>query len=334
MTERQNKRVTSVDIAKAAGVSQSTVSRALANDQRISETTRREIKTLAARLGYTPNEMARSLQTQKSTMIGVIMADLQNPYYPAVLEKLTQKIHAMGRQLLLLSVPDGVSVDEMLPSMLSYQVEGIIITSAVLSSRMHDHLRDLNTPVVLYNRSVESFFINSVCCENVVASRKVADLLVRGGNSRVAFIGGHVDTSTHRERRIGLQEGLRQHGLDIVSEDVGGNSYDGGYRAALNLLSQTPRPDAIFCIADVMALGALDAARSGLGLSVPGDVSIVGFDDIPAAAWPAYDLTTVRQPSESMVGKALSLLLEPKGSPPAAVRVPGELIIRGSARLG
>lgn len=334
MVERRLKRVTSVDVARAAGVSQSTVSRALANDPRISEATRREIRKVADRLGYTPNEMARSLQTQKSNVIGVIMADILNPFYPAVLELLTQKIHALGRQLMLLSVPRGAEVEDMLPSMLKYQVDGIIVTSAILSSRMHDQLRNRDTRVVLFNRSVDDYSMNSVCCENFVASVEIGELLARNGHRRVAFIGGRADTSTHRERRAGFVEGLRRHGLELAGEELGENTYEGGYRAALRLLTGGTPPDAIFCIADVMAFGALDAARSRLGLSVPEDVSIIGFDDVPSAAWPAYGLTTVRQPTEAMVGKALSLLLDPEDSPPVALRIPGELIVRSSVRLG
>lgn len=328
------RRTTSVDVAREAGVSQSTVSRALAGDGRISEETKKKIRKTAERLGYTPNGIARSLQTKKTNMVGLIMADILNPFYPAVLEIYTQKLNAMGKQLLLLSVPKGSEVDDVLPSMLQYQIDGLIVTSAVLSSRMRDILHNRNTRVVLFNRSVDDFSINSVCCENRSASMEVAALLVRAGHKRLALIGGRPDTSTHRERYAGFQDELRRHGLEIIGEQFGENTYDGGYQAALKLLSGPTPPDAIFCIADVMALGALDAARSGLGLKVPRDVSIVGFDDIPSAAWPAYDLTTFRQPIEAMVGRSLSLLFDPEDFPPVAIRIPGELIIRGSANIG
>ncbi|MBZ9738742.1 LacI family DNA-binding transcriptional regulator [Mesorhizobium sp. CO1-1-4] len=328
------RRSTSVDVAREAGVSQSTVSRALAGDGRISEETKKKIRKTAERLGYTPNGIARSLQTKKTNMVGLIMADILNPFYPAVLEIYTQKLNALGKQLLLLSVPKGFEVDDVLPSMLQYEIDGLIVTSAVLSSRMRDILHNRNTRVVLFNRSVDDFSINSVCCENRSASMEVAALLVAAGHRRIALIGGRPDTSTHRERCAGFQDELRRHGLEIIGEKFGENTYGGGYRAAIDLLSGPTPPDAIFCIADVMALGALDAARFGLGLKVPRDVSIVGFDDIPSAAWPAYDLTTFRQPIEAMVGRSLSLLFDPADFPPAAIRIPGELIIRGSTNIG
>ncbi len=327
------KRVTSVDIARAAGVSQSTVSRALAGNSRISDETKKKIRRTAERLGYTPNEFARGLQTKRSNMVGLIMADIFNPFYPTVLDMCTQRLHAMGKQLILLSVPKGFTVDDILPSMLKYQIAGLIVTSAVLSSKMREVLADRMTKVVLFNRSLDDLSVNSVCCENTQASVEVASLLVRSGHRRLAVIGGHPNTSTHRERYAGFRSELRRHDMDLVGEDLGENTYEGGYRAAMRLLTAPERPDAIFCIADVMALGALDAARTGLGLQVPSDLSIIGFDDIPSAAWPAYNLTTVRQPIEAMVGRTLSLLFDDENFPPTALRIPGELIIRGSCNL-
>lgn len=324
--------VTSWDVAREAGVSQSTVSRALSGDERVSEETRKRIRKAAKRLGYTPNGHARNLQTQKSNMVGLIMADIANPFYPAVLDLFTQRVHAMGKQLLLISVPEGSTVDDVLPSMLQYQIDGLIVTSAVMSSRMRDFLANRKTRVVLFNRSLDDFSVNSVCCENTQASIEVASLLAESGHRSVAIIGGHPDTSTHRERYAGFRGELRRRGLSLTGEEFGQNSYNGGYKAAMLLLSRSKRPDAIFCIADVMAFGALDAARSGLGLAVPSDVSIIGFDDVPSAAWPGYNLTTVRQPIEAMVARTLSLLLDPEDFPPTALRIPGELVIRGTCK--
>lgn len=161
----------------------------------------------------------------------------------------------------------------------------------------------------------------------------VARRLIDAGHSRLTIIGGRPDTSTHRERYAGFQDELRSHGLELVGEEIGGNTYDGGYQAALRLMRGPIRPDAMFCIADVMALGALDAIRFELGLKVPEDVSVVGFDDIPLASWPAYNLTTFRQPVRAMVSQTLSLLFDPDDFPPMAIQVPGRLMVRGSARL-
>lgn len=334
-TNAHMKRVTSRDVARALGVSQSTVSRAFSADARIPQETRERILKSAQALGYTPNELARGLLRNKSNIVGVVMADMLNPFYPNVLDIMSRRLHAIGKRMLLFSVPNDTDVDEVLPFLLQYNVEGVIITSATLSSRMADVFRNHDTRVVLFNRAVYDRSVSSVCCENVDASSHVAELLVKAGHRRFAVIGGKPDTSTHMERSGGFQRELRRTGLSLQAEEFGGNTYEGGFRTAKTLLAAKKPPDAIFCVSDVMAIGALDAVR-GAGLRVPEDVSIVGFDDIPSAAWPSYDLTTVRQPVEAMVSQAFSLLADDVAHASAsavAVRIPGELVVRGSARL-
>lgn len=330
------KRVTSKDVARALGVSQSTVSRAFSADARIPEETRRKILESAEALGYAPNELARGLLKRKSNIVGVVMADMLNPFYPNVLDIISRHLRGIGKRMLLFSVPTDTDVDEVLPFLLQYKVEGVVITSATLSSKMADVFRNHDTRVVLFNRAVYDHSVSSVCCENVESSANVARLLLRAGHQRFAIIGGKPDTSTQIERSGGFQRELRRAGLSLQAEEFGGNTFDGGFSTAKALLSSKTPPDAIFCISDVMAMGALDAARCELGLRVPEDVSIVGFDDIPSAAWPSYELTTVRQPVEAMVSQALSILSEDVAygsSAPVAVRVPGEIIIRRSAKL-
>lgn len=331
------KRVTSKDVAKALGLSQSTVSRAFSADTRIPEKTRQKILKSAETLGYAPNELARGLLKNKSNIVGVVMADMLNPFYPNVLNIMSRHLHDIGKRMLLFSVPNDTDVDEILPFLLQYKVEGVVITSATLSSKMASVFRNHDTRVVLFNRSVYDHSVSSVCCENVESSRNVASLLIRAGHKRFGIIGGKPDTSTHMERSGGFQRELRRAGLSLTGEEFGENTFEGGFRSAKKMLTAKTRPDAIFCISDVMAMGALDAARCELGLKVPDDVSIVGFDDIPSAGWPSYDLTTVRQPVEAMVSQAFSILSEDVAysSPaPVAVRIPGELVIRRSAKLG
>jgi DNA-binding LacI/PurR family transcriptional regulator len=238
---------------------------------------------------------------------------------------------------MLLSVPAGRDVDEVLPQLMQYQVAGVVITSATLSSRMAETVRRGGTPVVLFNRTVRGHAVNSVCCANEEAARLVALRLLQAGHKRFGLIGGMASTSTHIERRRAFSKELRRHGIIEMPEVSGENTYEGGFNAAKLLLSAANPPEALFCISDIMALGALDAARREMSLSVPGDVSIVGFDDIALAAWPGYDLTTVRQPVEQMAMEAINILLDQiarADADPVSVRVPGELIVRSSARLG
>ena len=331
------KKVTSYDIARLAGVSQSTVSRAFNRENAVSPETLERIQEVATKMGYWPNEVARSLISRKSNVIGIVMGDILNPFYPAVLHTFTFSLQRLGRRVMLLSVPAGRDVDEVLPQLMQYQVAGVVITSATLSSRMAETVRRGGTPVVLFNRTVRGHVVNSVCCANEEAARLVALRLLQAGHKRFGLIGGMASTSTHIERRRAFSKELRRHGIIEMPEVSGENTYEGGFNAAKLLLSAANPPEALFCISDIMALGALDAARREMSLSVPGDVSIVGFDDIALAAWPGYDLTTVRQPVEQMAMEAINILLVQiarADADPVSVRVPGELIVRSSARLG
>jgi DNA-binding LacI/PurR family transcriptional regulator len=331
------KKITSYDIARLAGVSQSTVSRALNREKAVSHETLERIQAVATRMGYRPNEVARALISRRSNVIGIVMGDILNPFYPAVLHTFTHSLQQLGRRVMLLSVPTGRDVDEVLPQLMQYQVAGVVITSATLSSRMAETVRRNGTPVVLFNRTVHGHAVNSVCCANEEAARLVARRLLQAGHKSFGLIGGMASTSTHVERKRAFSMELRRSGIAEFPEVSGGNTYKGGYNAAKTLLSATRPPEALFCISDIMALGALDAARREMSLSVPGDVSIVGFDDIAPAAWPNYDLTTVRQPVEEMASEAITILLDQiarADAEPVSVRVPGELIVRSSARLG
>ncbi len=330
------KKVTSTEVARAAGVSQSTVSRAFNRQDVVSEATRERVLTIAAELGYRPNELARSLISRKSNMIGIVMGDLLNPFYPAVLSAFTYNLQRLGRRVLLFSVPPGHDVDEVLPQLMQYQIAGVVVASATLSSRMAETVGKGGTPVVLFNRTVYGDAVNSVCCANEEGGRLVARTFLAAGHRRFGLIGGLASTSTHLERKQAFAQELSRNGIDDLSEEPGGNTYEGGFEAARKLLSARDRPDALFCISDIMALGALDAARRELSLSVPGDVSIIGFDDIAAAAWPSYDLTTVRQPVDAMVSETIAILLDQMDSPeatPVSLRLPGELIVRSTARI-
>jgi DNA-binding LacI/PurR family transcriptional regulator len=330
------KKVTSNEVARAAGVSQSTVSRAFNREDVVSQETLERIRSVAAELGYRPNELARSLISRKSNMVGIVMGDMLNPFYPAVLNAFTNNLQRIGRRVLLFSVPPGHDVDEVLPQLLQYQVAGVVITSATLSSRMAEAVGTGGTPVVLFNRTVYGGSVNSVCCANEEAGRLVARTFLKAGHRRYGLIGGLASTSTHIERKRAFVTELRRNGIGEPDEEAGGNTYEGGFQAAKRLLAGRNRPDALFCISDIMALGALDAARRELSLAVPGDVSIIGFDDIAAAAWPSYDLTTVRQPVEIMAAETIAILLDQmgrSGAEPVSVRVPGELIVRSTARI-
>lgn len=332
------RRSTSYDVARLAQVSQSTVSRAFATDAPISATQRKKVLEAARRLNYRPNAVARSLTTNRSSVVAFFVPNISNPIYPFVLETFCRKLRALDREILLL--PPVASADEALASLVQYQVEALVITAAsplALSKAIALKCLRARTPVLLFNRYFPDVLAASVNCDNLHGGALAAEALHAGGHRRFAFVGGSESTSSHADRCAGFVTRLRELGASAPFIETTTFSYEGGYAAGLKLLAGRNRPDAIFCVTDMVALGVLDAARHGHGLQVPGDVSIIGFDDVPMAAWAGYGLTTVRLPVDAMVERAVELLARVMKEQPGTgetVSVAGELVIRSSARIG
>jgi len=327
-------RVTSHEVAQGAGVSQSTVSRVFSGDQRLTAATRERVLEVARGLGYKPNAIARSLITRRTQIIGLVASYMTNPFFPTVLQAFTQRLHELGWRVLLFTAGTSEDVDELLPEVLAYQVDGLIIVTASLSSQMTREALGRGIPVVLFNRYAPGSGASAVSCANYEGGRLVADALLDAGHKRLAYITGREDTSTNVDRQQGFLERLSERGASCRVE-TGNFTYQGGFEAALRLLGCEDRPDAIFCANDITALGALDAARK-LGIQVPDQLSVIGFDDIPMAQWAAYDLTTVRQPVEAMIEASVELLLERVNNAnlgSVLKFLPGTLVKRGSARL-
>lgn len=326
---------TSADVARLAKVSQSAVSRTFTPGASVSEATRQKVLKAAAELGYRPNALARAVISGKSRLIAMLVAYLDNQFYPIVLEQLSRVLQARGYQTLLMMTEPGKQ-DELVRRMLQYQVEGIVMASATLSSSLARECTETGIPVVTFNRYVATSPASSVTSDNIEGGRLVADFLVQGGHERIAFIAGDENSSTNRDREAGFYKGLAQHGIAVHDRAVGGYTFDGAAAAAHELMASKVPPDAIFVANDHMAFAVMDVIRAELGLAIPEDVSIIGYDDVPEAAWRGYDLTTVAQPSEAMVDATAAILLEQIER--SAVRkrasvIPAELVIRGSARI-
>lgn len=329
------KRVTSIDVAALAGVSQSTVSRVFSELDKVSPDKRQRVLEAASELGYVPNAIARSLTTQRTNIVGIVMANLTSPFYPYVLEKFLQRFSQMQRQTLLFTTAPNQNIDEMMPHIMQHRVDALIITSATLSTEMADQCLRYGIPVILFNRYILNSNANAVCTDNVEGGRVIANLLLDTGHQNIAYISGQPNVSTNTDREKGFSDRMRERGLTEWLREEGDFFYQSGYDSAIRLLTRPDRPDAIFCASDNMALGAMDAARYGLGLRVPEDVSIVGFDDMPMSAWSAYQLTTMAQMVDQMVDETIDIMLEKIEDPdskPILRLVPGRLIIRNSVR--
>lgn len=327
--------VSSVDVARLAGVSQSAVSRAFTPGASISEEKRQRILDAALTLNYRPNVIARSLVQNSTKIIGVVMTRFSSPFYAGVLGDFTRRIQDNGYSALLLNVDNDEEVTVVLSTALQYQVDGLIITSANLSSRLVDSCMQSTTPIVLFNRYLENNELSAVYCDGYDGGRMVANLLYPL-HTRFACIKGEITSSTSRDRSIGFVDRLHELGIGDCICVHAEFTYESGYMAAKEVLGRVDRPDAIFCVSDLMALGAMDAARQEFGLRVPEDVSIVGFDNIPMAGWHGYELTTLAQPGPRMVEAAVNLLLgavQNRSRDTVTQKIKTELIVRKSARV-
>jgi DNA-binding LacI/PurR family transcriptional regulator len=323
--------VTARQLARQLGVSQSTVSRAFSRDASIAPAMRQRVMDAAAAFGYQPNVIARSLSTRRSNIVGIVMASMTNPFYPELLEQLTRALQQVGLQTLLFHAPPGEDVDSQLPLLLQYQVDAVVIASATVSSAMAREWTATGRPAILFNRTVPGAGVTTVSCDNVAGGRAIADLFVRLGRRRIAYVAGRSDTSTNADRERGFTERLGELGIALMARAGGRDyGYEHGYAATLELAPT--QPDAIFYANDITAVGGMGALHQALRLRVPDDVAVVGFDDIPMAGWPSYQLTTVRQPIEAMIEATVACLTADMVSPGRAEThvIGGPLIERAS----
>ena len=326
-------KITSLDVAAKAGVSQSAVSRVFSGAS-ASKTTVKKVRDAAEALGYRPNVLARSLITGQSKIIGLVVAYLDNQFYPDALERLSNALQEQGYHILIfMASGQSTDVERVVGELLDYQVDGIITASVGMSDELTKRCEAAGIPVVLFNRGQADTRLSQVTSDNHAGARKIADFLVAGGHTRIAHISGWEGSSTGRERRAGFIDALATHGLEPVAIADGKYTRDVAAQAALEML-KTVKPDAIFVGNDHMAFAVIDALRHSAQLNIPEDISIIGYDDVPMAAWPSYDLTTMRQPSNRMVEATVETLLAQiadRSVAPQKIAIDGPLVVRGSA---
>lgn len=327
---------TAHDVAALAGVSQSAVSRAYTEGASISPGAREKVLAAAAQLGYRPNLIARSMITRRSQLIGVAMSYMENQFYPAILEAMSSAFHVRGYRVVLFTPGAGTQADPVLDEILRFGVDAVILASARMTSTFADSCARARVPVVLLNRRTQSTTVSSVTGDNETGGRAIADFLLRGGHRSFAFLGGLDDASTNRERRQGYCARLQEAGLGAPVQANGSYDFETARLAMRRLLSAAQPPDAVFCANDHMAIAAIETARSEFGRQVGHDLSIVGFDDVGPAAWPSFDLTTYSQPVELMAERVVAVTLGHLNQfeyRPVSETVPGQLVVRGSARV-
>lgn len=326
--------VTAHDVAREAGVSQSAVSRAFTPGARIAADTREHIIATAERLGYRPNLLARSLIHGRSNIVGVGVGDLGNPFFVQTLQLLSHSLDAAGLRLLMFPAEGGRQPEPSIREILHYRLDALILLSVGLSSTLAEECRKAQVPVILYNRTTRDPNSSSVISDNGVGARTIAAHLLAGEHRRIAFLAGTEGSSTNAQREDAFFAYMAQQGAPVPLRENGQYRMEAATAATRRLLTRADRPDAIFCANDTMAIAAINVARHEFGLDVGRELSIIGYDDVPMAAWPAFSLTSYSQPAQAMVEETVRLIQELRTDPAGHENVvlEGLLVVRGSSR--
>jgi DNA-binding LacI/PurR family transcriptional regulator len=332
------------DIANAAGVSQSTVSRVLSGSPTpipIAEETRRKILTTADKLRYQPNPLARALRGAKTMLIGAIVRDITDPFFSVAIEALSSQGMARGYNVVLgnahSQADEAIALREILETR---HCDALVVLGDMRDQpKLIDDLRRTDVPVVELWQGGRPEGVNSVNVDNRAGINAVLEHLADLGHSRIAFV-GQLRQGDLQEREAAYVDYLRAKEWLVPDGFLkhAVNTFAGGQEAAQALLKLPEPPTAIVAATDVLAIGALHGAHLR-GVTVPDDVSVTGFDDIPLSAFTVPSLTTIHMPTVEMVTEALDIVLGPNdigdstsGSDPQVVErvLPGALVIRNS----
>ncbi|EPJ43562.1 MAG: periplasmic-binding protein/LacI transcriptional regulator [Osedax symbiont Rs2] len=323
------------DIAKLAGVSTATVSRALANPQKVTDATKLKVQNAADQLGYAPNAIARSLRTQESKTIVVILPDIGNQFFTDIIKGIEQIAHKNAYKVLLGDAGNDVDrATKYLDLVYSKQADGVLSLTADLPiDKLVDDNAQAKFPLVMACEYYWDAAIPSVHIDNEYSARLVIESLVQMGHYKIACITGASGNSISIARMQGFRDSMRKWGLQIPEQYIVEGDYSllSGYEIAAELLSLHDRPTAIFCHNDEMAIGVLKRARE-IGVKVPQQLSVVGFDNIPFCEYCTPELSTVHQPRQLIGETAMKLLLNILSGkkPNPEITLPTQLLIRGT----
>ncbi len=301
--------VTSKDVAKLAGVSQSTVSRVFVPGSSVSEKTKNKVFEAAKALNYRPNAFARSLTTNESKLIGVVFPDADYPIHMQTLQLISTELQKLGYSTVLIPWKIDDEDNHSIPNIFQYRVDGVIAASATFNKSLYEECEEFNIPIVQYARVVEGTRSSYVISDNYEAGQQAANLFANHNLASAAYVTGEVPTFTNDERTNGFVSEFED--LTGTTPSVVEANYD--YNLALpairKLLSQDNRPEGIFCATDNLAMAVMDIARYEFGLKVPEDIQVIGFDNIPQTQWLSYQLTTFRQDFKRLARESVKIIV-------------------------
>ena len=338
MDDLKGKNATISDVARLAGVSMKTVSRVLNNEKYVSKDKKEKVLAVAAELNYRPSLQARGLAGNRSFMIGLFVDDPSGDYISKVQRGILRRCEEAGCHLVVDVLRERGNDAKLRQILNSIRFDGVVLSSPVCDDvTVLDALRERQVPTVRIGPGVDAKDMGQIEIDDFKAAFEATEYLIKAGHKRIAFVKGDPNHGCSLDREQGYSKAMRAHGLPVSNDLVvpGMFSYDSGYQAAEKLLAVKDRPTAVFASNDEMAAGVVACAQAH-GLRVPGELSVMGFDDDFLATIMSPAITTVRQPIEDMAARAVDLILEAKGKSAAledkTVIFDYELVVRKSVQ--
>ncbi|MGV0908253.1 LacI family DNA-binding transcriptional regulator [Martelella sp. FOR1707] len=322
------------DVARLAGVSRSAVSRTFTEGASVAPKTRARVMKAAEELGYRVNLLARTLHKERSDLVGLVGANLSNPYISAQVDALTAALYENGLQCMLLNLAGQQNdMENAVAKLLEYRVRTVVLLSGAVPDRLMRLTSANGTRLVLINRPLPEKIglVDQIEADSAAGGALAAQRLIAAGCRSAAVVLSGSRTSAKLARAEAFIAVMEKHLVPVTQWSRGRNTYETGVEAARGLLAK-PGIDGIFGVTDEIALGVMNTARHELGLSVPEDVSVVGFDDAPISDWSSHQLTTISQSLSSLTKATLKAITGPANAPSSHHFIPVRLIERKSVR--
>lgn len=336
MARPENRTPTSFDVARLAGVSRSAVSRAFTPGATIAPDTLERVMRAANELGYRVNSLARGLQQAHSGIVGLVASRLDTPLRSRQVRRLSEALIQRGFKPMLITAERPDDLTALIESLLGYRVAGMIVTSDSPTPAVIDDCCRLRLPVVLVNRAGVANWGDRVVADNDAGGRLAAQILIDSGATRMACVMPRHGTYSVSGRAEAFMAAIARRGLPLTVIHTRDQGYDDA-RTAIKAMGRAGLDDidGVFCATDLLAIGALDALRHDLCIAIPGQIQVLGFDDIEQAGWASYDLSTIRQDIESQADTVVRLLMEriaDDSMPNRVERQPLAAVLRGTTR--
>ena len=333
LTPGKKPSVSASRVAELAGVSRSAVSRTFTDGASVSAETRAKVMAAAERLGYHVNHLARGLIHHRSGIVCLIVAEMQAPFQATLVEAATRRLQAKGKVVMVLNTAGRpANVEAALRQTLNYRAEATVVVSGAPPLSLIETCIENGQRVILINRDDVTGGPHCVMVGNETAAEEACFMLRRAGCRRLAVVSSTAGTPSIVARETAFAAAGAAAGMEVAVSRAGPTGYAAGADSARHLLAGSNRPDGVFCVTDMLALGFLDVARIEFRMRVPDELCVIGFDDIPAAGWLGYDLTTFRQPIDGIADHIATLVDETEAAQVPQRRFPAQVIWRRTVR--